>query len=165
MSWRTMRACQHPWSLSARHCINHGRVTLVSSEQRNDSCWMPSDVISAASSCSQRGSTLAMSMLRSTAQTLSATSSWSVGLIRHRQARPETQGPWRSPQAHVGCIPTAPPPTPDPVPVRSRCGSAVHNRPELGRHWFRDLGIEVHVVTLDDETRQRVQNAQSRQYR
>jgi hypothetical protein len=30
---------------------------------------------------------------------------------------------------------------------------------------FRDLGIEVHVVTLDDETRQRVQNAQSRQYR
>lgn len=45
-----MRACQHPWSLSARHGINRRRVTLVSSEQRNDSCWVPSDVILAASS-------------------------------------------------------------------------------------------------------------------
>ena len=30
---------------------------------------------------------------------------------------------------------------------------------------LRDLGMEVHVVTLDDETRQRVRDAQSRQYR
>jgi hypothetical protein len=161
-----MRACQHPWSLSARHSINHRRVTLVSSEQRKDSCWMPSDVIWAASSCSQRGSNVGdvnVEVDGADAERNVLVECWAQqGIVKpaqkHKVLGDALKLTWVASQ----------------LPLRPRLilclSDLVAAAPfTTAQSWaaaaFRDLGIEVHVVTLDDETRQRVQNAQSRQYR